>query len=138
LIDSIDANEQRTFNIPADPTINKFRGSPRNGNNDNEGKGPRKFAYRREVQCSICLAYGHEINQDVCKVGAQVYHVCQFIKDNKEKAIKNAKAYSLANNKNKISKMKTLSPNKSIDKIQEDLFQLTYTLIDDDEEDVQE
>jgi hypothetical protein len=61
-----------------------------------------------------------------------------IIKDIKEKAIKNAKAYSLANNKNKISKMKILSPDKSIDEIQEDLFQLAYTLIDDDEEDKQE
>jgi hypothetical protein len=138
LIDSIDANEQRIVNIPIDPTINKFRGSPRNGNIDTEGKGPRKFTYRREVQCSICSTYGHEIDQDVCKVGAQVYHVCQFIKDNKEKATKNAKAYSLANNKNKIAKMQLLSPNKPIEDIQEELSQIAYTFIDDDEDDGQE
>ena len=104
LINSIDANEQKSPQIQIDPTINKFRGQTRDGGKDDGKEGEskafhRRFSYLRHVQCTCCTTYGHDIDKDVCKIGAQVHAAQHFILNHGEKAVKNAKAYALANSK---------------------------------------
>lgn len=140
LIDSIETNEQKAHQFPADPTINKFRGGQqRDGNrdnNDSRGDTRKRFSYRREVQCTCCTTFGHDVDQDVCKIGAQVYAACQFLSNHSEKAIKNAKAYALANNKSKIALAKQQYPEgTSLDDIQDNLLNLAHSFTDDGPDD---
>ena len=65
----------------------------------------KKFQYRHQVQCQMCQAFGHDINKDICQIGAQIYHVTKFqakATKNAENAEKNATVYSLANHKSTI------------------------------------
>lgn len=136
LIDSIEINEQKGPQFIDNPTINKFRGQQQRDHNsrDNDTRDPRKrFNYRREVQCTCCTTFGHDIDQDVCKIGAQVFAVTQFISDQKDKATKNAKAYSIANNKTKIALAKRHFPDDtSLEDLQHNLMDLAHGLTNDE------
>ena len=70
----------------------------------------KRFQYRREIQCECCHNYGHNIDQDVCRFGAQHYFVCQFINEQPEKAKANANAYHIANNKVQVTKLQANYP----------------------------
>ena len=53
----------------------------------------------------MCQAFGHDIDEDICRIGAQVYHVTKFqteAAENTEKMEKNATAYSLVNHRSTI------------------------------------
>ena len=63
----------------------------------------RKFQYRRQVQCRICRTFGHDVDEDVCRVGAQVYFALQYQQTAVTDVEKNASAYNLANNKSTIN-----------------------------------
>jgi hypothetical protein len=92
------------------PIINKFqRGTPSTNRNNNNNNG-RKFTYRREVQCDCCHTFGHNIDEDICRIGAQVYHVINYIKDNEKPTKQNANSYTTANNKVKINAIETTFP----------------------------
>jgi hypothetical protein len=75
LIDSIEANEQAPRPITSDPTINKFRGQQQDGPKSNETNEPRtnRFQHRRSIQCTMCSTFGHDVDKDVCRIGAQIY-----------------------------------------------------------------
>ena len=66
-------------------------------------QAPRKFQYRRQVQCQICRTFGHDVDEDVCRVGAQVYFAIQYQQNATMDVEKNASAYNLANNKSTIN-----------------------------------
>ena len=68
---------------------------------------PRKFQYRRQVQCRVCKTFGHDTDEDVCRIGAQVHHAMKFTAQEPEQAEKNASAFSLANNKHTINMVRT-------------------------------
>ena len=70
----------------------------------------KKFQYRREVQCRMCKGFGHDIDEDVCRIGAQQYHCNQFMETDKDKAKENATAYAVANNKNQVKMLETNFP----------------------------
>jgi hypothetical protein len=140
LIDSIDANEQRLAQMPTELTINKFRDTRGGGNrednkNSNNSKSPRRtFRFRRDVQCTCCSTYGHDVDEDVCKIGAQVFSVNNFITKHGEKATKNSKAYAIANNKHKIATARRhYGPDTDLDDIQDDLLNLAHSLTEEDE-----
>jgi hypothetical protein len=63
------------------------------------------FKYKNEVQCKMCHNFGHDIDAQVCRAGAQHYHCMNYCTLHKDTAKANAKAYSVANNVTKISKM---------------------------------
>lgn len=83
---------QMTSTVPL--TINKIN-TNRDGNNRNTNR--KRFQFRRNVQCDCCRGFGHNIDEDVCRIGAQVYHAMQFTKDHLEKAQQNATVYNMAN-----------------------------------------
>ena len=88
--------------------INKFRTGRETETTNNAAH--RKFAYRREIQCDCCHTFGHNVDEDICRIGAQVYHSTQFIKNNPKKADNNAKAFMTANNKNEINAVESAFP----------------------------
>ena len=90
-------------------TINKFKGANNKDlDNNTNNNTRRKFTYRREVQCDCCQTFGHNVDEDICRVGAQVYHTTNYIKENPRKAENNAKAFTAANNKTKINAISTV------------------------------
>ena len=128
LIQYIDQNPKPT-SVP-DITI-KFRMNPSHeGGKNNEPKTlRRKFTYRREVQCQSCTTYGHDIDEDVCRIGAQVFASYQFLLKHPKKAESNAKAYALANNKAKIAAaISTFPAETEWEEIQHHLLILTHEL----------
>jgi hypothetical protein len=99
LIGELEANQRPEHDMNL--VINKFN-QTKDNNKDNNRRTNSKFKYRREVQCSVCHGYGHDIDEDICRVGAQSYHSHQFWLNYSEKAKKNATAYSMANNRNQV------------------------------------
>ena len=103
-------------NAPAMPntnpntiTINKFNGPTNKEQDNNTNNGTRrKFQYRREVQCECCHTFGHNVDEDICRIGAQILHTTNFIKEHPKKAENNANAFTAANNKNKINTIKLM------------------------------
>ena len=97
--------------LTENPTINRFQGPNADTNkNNNTTNSRRRFTYRREVQCECCHTFGHNVDEDICRIGAQVYYTNQFIKDHSKKADNNAKAFTTANNKNKIAAVEAAFP----------------------------
>jgi hypothetical protein len=134
LIDSIEANEQAPRPIPFDPTINKFRGQQRDGPKSNETNEPRtiRFQHRRSVQCTMCSTFGHNVDKDVCQIGAQIYAANQCFEKDKIATLKNFKSYSAANNKVKINNaISYFPPGTDMEEIQERLLSLAHDLMDD-------
>ena len=134
LIDSIDQNEQTDPNTH--PTVHKIQQrAPRDGGKDGNTREPRKkFSFRREVQCTCCTTFGHDVDEDVCRIGAQVYSSHQFLLNHPDKAKKNAKAYAIANNKAKISVACGHYPDDtSWDEIQEHLLSIAHSFLSDDD-----
>ena len=135
LIDSIDQNEQTT---PLEhPTFNKFQQcTPRDGGKDGETKEPRKkFSFRCEVQCTCCTTFGHDVDEDVCRIGAQVYSSHQFLLNHPDKAKKNAKAFTIANNKAKINVARSHYPDDtSWEHIQDHLLSIAHSFLTDDDD----
>jgi hypothetical protein len=133
LIDSIESNEQKQHQFPPDITINKFR----NPNPDNKKPNPRTpFQYRRDVQCTCCTTYGHDLDKDICKIGAQVYAVTQYMTKHPSEAMANAKNYALAHNKTKIA-MATqhFHPDCTIEEIQDQLLSLAHSFSNNNQND---
>ena len=62
----------------------------------------RKFQYRRQVQCRVCRTFGHDTDEDICRIGAQVHHAIKYQNQEPSLAEKNANAYGIANNKTTI------------------------------------
>ena len=62
----------------------------------------RKFQYRRQVQCRMCKTFGHDTDEDVCRIGAQIHHAIKYQAQEPEIAKKNANAYAMANKKSTI------------------------------------
>ena len=65
-------------------------------------QAPRRFQYRRQVQCRLCKTFGHDIDEDICRFGAQLFFAQRFQEQHGPDSEKNANAYSLANNKTTI------------------------------------
>lgn len=98
----------------------------RDNNKDKDNK-PAGFKYRNEVQCKMCKNYGHCIESQVCRAGAQHYHCTNYSTQNKEQVKANATAYSAANNVTKISKVinehpNMFNPNSSQDEIHDQIM----------------
>jgi hypothetical protein len=109
----------RSTELYQNPTVQKMRtdkdGETKEGSNRREGK----FKYKREVQCRCCHNFGHDINKQICLIGAQVFHAHQFLLNNPVKAQENAQSYSMSNSKPQIKMARTAQPHASDDKIQE-------------------
>ena len=65
-------------------------------------QAPRRFQYRRQVQCRLCKTFGHDTDEDICRFGAQFYFALKYHNQSGTESEKNANAYSLANNKTTI------------------------------------
>jgi hypothetical protein len=85
--------------------INKFRGQQRDGPKTNDANEQRTnhFQHRRSVQCTMCSTFGHDVDKDVCQIGAHIYAANQFFEKDKATTLKNFKSYSAANNRVKIN-----------------------------------
>ena len=62
----------------------------------------KRFQYRRQVQCRVCRTFGHDTDEDICRIGAQVQHILNFQTQDPGAMDKNATAYNLANNRSTI------------------------------------
>jgi hypothetical protein len=74
--------------------------------NDKDGKREGKFQYKRQVKCTCCHTFGHDVDKQICRIGAQVYHAHQFLLNNPTKAQQNAQSYSASNSAKHISSTK--------------------------------
>jgi hypothetical protein len=92
----------RTSEVSHNPTINKAK-----YNTNSSNKRESKFKYKQEVQCECCQNFGHNIDSQICQIGAQVFHSYQFMNLQPIKAQENAQAYSISNNKTQINNTKT-------------------------------
>ena len=72
------------------PTIHKF---------DNK---TRKFEYRNKIQCRCCHLYGHNIGDQVCRIGAQVHHSTNFSKAHPKEFNLNAEKHTQMNKKSVV------------------------------------
>jgi hypothetical protein len=71
------------------------------------------------------------VDDQICRIGAQVFHSHHFLTTNPVQAQKNAQAYSLSNNKKQISKMRSriMDPDISDDEIQDQLEGLALVMV---------
>lgn len=56
-----------------------------------------KFQYRRTVQCRVCQNFGHDTDEDICRIAAQTYHCQRYMKDHPDEMKANATKYKLSN-----------------------------------------
>jgi hypothetical protein len=122
----MDINKNDNYN--PEPIINKFRNDRDTQNNDLAHRREGKFKYRRKVQCTCCHNYGHDVDEQICRIGAQVYHSHQFLTNNPQKAQYNAQAYSLSNIKKQIKKLLS-DPTTPDDDIQDKLEGLAVAMV---------
>ena len=90
VLESTQTNTQQTTDTV--PTIHKFNRKP--------------FQYRIQKQCSACKVWGHDIDEQVCRICAQVKFCNEYIMNHPEKANKNATAFALAHNRTKVSRVR--------------------------------
>ena len=74
------------------PTIHKF--------------GKKPFQHKVQKQCTACRVWGHDIDEQVCRICAQVTFCNEYIQTNPEKAHKNATAFALAHNRTRVAKVR--------------------------------
>ena len=74
------------------PTINKLEEAA-----PTIYKVQRRFQYRRKCQCRICMNFGHDVDEDTCRIAAQIYFVNQFSQNNMPVLEEQAKKYRMAN-----------------------------------------
>jgi hypothetical protein len=125
----MDMNQTNPSN--PDPIIHKFSNTKDVQQTSTSNRREGKFQYRREVQCRICHNYGHDVDDQICRIGAQIYHTNQFSLINPKKAKDNAQAYSLTNNKKQIKKMRAnlTDPNITDEEIQDHLETLAHAMV---------
>ena len=85
-------NEQPPTEIDQIPTIHKF--------------GRKPFQHKVQKQCTACKVWGHDIDEQVCRICAQISFCMEYIHTNPEKAHKNATAFALAHNKTRVAKVR--------------------------------
>ena len=138
LVGELENNQSTESNYH--PTINKFNSykDGKDNGKDNTRRNNFKFKYRREVQCSCCHAYGHDIDEDVCRIGAQTFHSHQFWVNYADKAKKNATAYSMANNRNQVKNTRQVMPDASSEEINEHLESVAHSMMNQFPETIQE
>ena len=70
------------------PSINKFEGKK------------KKFEYRNKIQCTCCQLYGHNIGDQICRIGAQMYHAKEYSVKHPAEYKTNADKHRQMNQKN--------------------------------------
>ena len=76
-------------------------------------QAPRRFQYRHQVQCRLCKTFGHDMDEDICRFGAQFFFAMKYQNQEAAESEKNANAYSLANNKTTIKYVCQAVPQES-------------------------
>ena len=76
---------------PIHPSIHKFDSKPR-----------KKFEYKNKTQCRCCHLYGHNIGDQVCRIGAQIHHSTNFSKAHPQEAKTNAERHTQMNKKSVV------------------------------------
>ena len=64
----------------------------------------KKFEMR-PIQCDCCQCSGHQIGNQVCQIGAQVYHIQSYKEKHPQEYKKNATRYETMNRPKIISKL---------------------------------
>ena len=103
-------------------SINKFNRKP--------------FQHKVQKQCTACKLWGHDIYEQVCRICAQIKHCTDFIEQQPEIATKNATAFALAHNRNKVSRVRQALSDHSDD--EETIMSLAraVTMAHDDSSDI--
>lgn len=102
--------EHNSRNNPIDLTEDTLKINRFGNSNGPRGRTPSPRRPRREIQCEMCHNFGHNIDQDPCRIGAQCYHCLQFLESQPEKAKQNAKAYSMMNQARTVKQMEMQLP----------------------------
>jgi hypothetical protein len=111
------------------PTINKMRTEKNTDAKDNNKRREGKFKYKRDVQCTCCHNFGHDVDEQICRIGAQIYHANQFFLNKPTKAKENAQSYSLINSQHQIKMAKADRPDASDDEIQDQLERIALSMV---------
>ena len=85
--------------IPAINQISNQRDSPYTNNS-----GRKKFVMR-PIQCTCCKCGGHQIGTQVCRIGAQQFHILSYAKKHPKEFEENAKRYETVNKPKVIKKV---------------------------------
>ena len=96
----METHKQAQKSLPI-PSINKINRPP-------QKQPPRT---RTPIQCQLCKTFGHCISRDqICRIGAQVYHVLAFQKQEPAKFTTNAATFAKANEPRRIQMAKQRFP----------------------------
>jgi hypothetical protein len=71
--------------------INQFDGKKKDGGYT--GNNNKKFELRHKKQCACCKMAGHNIGDQVCRTGAQMWHAAKYAAANAETYDSNAEKY---------------------------------------------
>jgi hypothetical protein len=71
--------------------INQFDGKKKEGGYT--GNNSKKFELRHKKQCACCKMAGHNIGDQVCRTGAQMWHAAKYSAANAETYDSNAEKY---------------------------------------------
>ena len=74
------------------------------------GKGNKRFELRNKKQCACCKMAGHNIGDQVCRIGAQMWHATKYETANKETYQENADKYFKMNRPVHINRVMRAHP----------------------------
>jgi hypothetical protein len=116
-------------------SINIFDGKKQEGGKHQEGGGyakEKRFSLRNKKQCGCCKMAGHNIGDQICRVGAQMAHVTKFATANKETYESNADKYYKSNRPVLINRVMRAYPDHNTE---EEIMDECENWINNDEKD---
>ena len=87
--------------------INKFNGKKNDGG---YADGNKRFELRNKKQCVCCKMAGHNIGDQICRTGAQMWHTTNYGESNKETYQENAEQYFKMNRPHHINRVMRAHP----------------------------
>ena len=112
--------------------INTFDGKKREGGY--AGNGNKRYELRNKKQCACCKMAGHNIGDQVCRVGAQMWHATKYAEANAEAYQGNAEKYFKMNRTVHIKRVMRAHPEANTE--EEVMNECEQWIKKDEEEDV--
>jgi hypothetical protein len=91
-------------------SINVFDGNAKKLEGGYANKGNKRYELRNKKQCACCKTAGHSIGDQVCRIGAHMWHATKYESANKETYQENAEKYLKMNRPVHINRVMRAHP----------------------------
>jgi hypothetical protein len=112
------------------PSINMFDGKNKDGRYAKDSS--KRYSLRNKKQCVCCKMEGHNIGEQICRIGAQMAHVTKYATSNKETYEANAGYYYKSNRPVLINRVMMAHPTHTTE---DEIMEECENWIKGDEED---